>query len=189
MIKLAAVILLIGQTACSVIPHEAYSDQWKHEALLDVATESINVDLGRRNALAQIANMVNSQQPSNAVLYCSNMHVCDRAASFLDNYGVPYEIRKAESNVASLNFERIVTRDCENRFISNHTNPYNLHHPTFGCASSLNTLQMVRDKRQITDPLILGPYDGFKATQNYDSYQARQFEDEVIQVEQESVIE
>ena len=188
-VKFLALALVIGQAACTVIPKSAYSDQWKAESLVDVSTESVNVDLGRRNALAQLANMIRSQEPTSATLYCSNMQVCDRAGSFLDNNGIPYEIRNAESNVASLSFERPVARDCDNRFIDNRINPYNLHHPTFGCASGVNSVQMIRDKRQITDPLILGPYDGFKATQNYDSYQAREFDDRVIEVEQESVIE
>lgn len=172
--KIAAISLILSSSACTQIPHEAYADQWKHEGLIDVTTESVNVDLNQRNSLAQLSNMVNgNSQPSSATLYCSNMQICDRAGAVLDNAGIGYQTREAESNVASLNFERAVARDCENRFISNHINPYNLHHPTFGCASAVNTAQMIRDKRQITDPLILGPYDGFKATQNYDSYQAR----------------
>lgn len=188
-IKLFAISFVLVSTACTQIPHEAYSDQWKAEALLDVASESVNIDLGQRNAMAQLVNMTNANPPASATLYCSNMRLCERAGTLLESKGVPFEIRNAETNVASLNFERVVARDCESRFITNHINPYNLHHPTFGCASAVNTVQMIRDKRQITDPLILGSYDGFKATQNYDSYQAREFDDRIIQVEQESVID
>lgn len=184
--KLAIIIPIVFQASCSEIPKEAYADQWKTEGLLDVTTETVNIDLNRRNAMAQLSNIVTSNEPANAVLYCANMQMCNRAGSFLQNYGISYEVRSAETNVASLNFERVIARDCENRFIDNHTNPYNLNHPTFGCASALNSVQMVRDKRQFTDPLILGPYDGFKASQNYDSYLAREFEGRVIEVRQES---
>lgn len=185
--KFAVAALVLGQTACSIIPQAGYSDQWKFESLIDVTTESVNVDLGRRNALAQVANLTSSPNLASATLYCSNTQLCERTAKLLRSKDVSYEIKQAETNVASLNFERPVARDCDNRFITNHINPYNLHHPTFGCANGINSAQMIRDKRQVTDPLILGPYDGFKATQNYDSYQAREFDQRVIEVQQERV--
>lgn len=187
-VKIALVAGLVVNTSCSVIPGKAHFTRGQPESLLSVATESVNVDLNQRNALVQLTNWVNRQEPANAVLNCSNMQVCERAANVLDQFGIPYEKRDSASNVATLNYERIMARDCDNRYMTNHINPYNLNHPTFGCSTAVNMVQHIRDKRQITDPLLLGDYDGFKAAQNYDSYLSREFEDRVIEVEQESVI-
>jgi hypothetical protein len=187
--KLTVLFALCATFACTEIPGEAHFTRGQPEDLLSVSNESVNIDLNQRNALVQLTNWVNRQEPSNAVLNCSNMQVCSRAANVLDQFGIPYERRESASNIATLNYERIMARDCENRFITNHINPYNLNHPTYGCSTAVNIVQMVKDKRQFTDPLVLGDYDGFKGAQNYDSYLSREFEGRVIRVEQESVID
>lgn len=185
---IGAVILLAGAVqSCSKIPDEAYFTRGQPESLLSVNTEAITIDLAQRNALATLTSYVSSEDASRAVVTCSNGLVCTRAQAVLDQYNVPYDVVSGATNSVAIEYDRIEARDCDNRFISNHNNPYNLNHPTFGCSMAMNQVMMVRDKRQYTDPLVLGPYDGFKAAQNYDTYLSRQVDDRVIQVQQESV--
>jgi hypothetical protein len=171
--------------SCSQIPAEAGFTRGQPESLLSVNSESISIDLGQRNAISQLVNYINND-PTRAVLTCSNSIMCSRAESLLSSYGVAYEVQSGAGNSVEIVYDRVSARDCDNKFVSNHNNPYNLSHTTFGCSSAMNQAMMVRDKRQFTDPLVLGPYDGFKAAQNYDSYLSREIDERIIQATQES---
>jgi hypothetical protein len=185
-ISVAIFVLLCGLIqSCSQIPAEAGFTRGQPESLLSVNSESISIDLGQRNALAQVVNYLNNE-PSRAVLTCSNNLICSRVETILSSYGIAYEVQSGAGNSVEVVFDKILARDCDNKFVSNHNNPYNLNHPTYGCSTAMNQAMMVRDKRQFTDPLVLGPYDGFKASQNYDSYLSREVDDRVIQATQES---
>ena len=127
----------------------------------------------QRNGLQQLTQLVNTKPPSHAQLTCSNRMMCDRATEILDQYKVSYQKTNGSVNTVTLTYKDIQARDCENRYIDNHINPYNLNYPTFGCSVSVNQVQMVSDKRQFVDPVLLGSYDGEKAVQNYDSYLSR----------------
>jgi len=187
-ISVIAIILFVGALqSCSRIPDEAGFTRGQPESLLSVTSESVMVDLGQRNSLAQLANSLNSQSVSRAILTCSNGLVCKNAESLLNSNGVPYEVQSGATNSVALMYDTIIARDCDNKFVSNHNNPYNLNHTTYGCSTAMNQAMMVRDKRQFTDPLVLGPYDGFKAAQNYDSYLSREIDNRVIRAEQESI--
>jgi hypothetical protein len=74
-------------------------------------------------------------------------------------------------NSVSLVYERVLARDCENRFIDNTINPYNLDHPTRGCSTASNMLQMITDKRQITSPTLLDYSDGSRLERVMDGYE------------------
>ena len=163
-------ILSIGLTSCTEVPHKAFSNPGDPQNLLEVTTEELTVDLAQRNSFQNLSMLIDRKDPSNATVYCSNPFICNRASEVLDQYNVPYDIVRGGGNKVTLEVSNIVARDCDNRFISNHTNPYNLNHPSFGCSTAVNEVQMVSDKRQIVDPLLLGKYDGEKATQNYDKY-------------------
>lgn len=179
-------VFALQLSACSEVPDEAYFTRGQPESLLSVNTESVSVDLNQRNAAAQIAKILSGEEASRAVLSCSNAMVCQRAERTLNQYKLPYEIVQGQGNSVSIIYDRIVMRECDNRFVTNHNNPYNLNHRGFGCSIAMNQALAVKDKRQFTDPLVLGPYDGFKAAQNYDNYLARQDTNRVIQAQPES---
>ena len=160
--------------ACSEIPKQAYYNRGQPEALLNVSSEEQIVDLNQRNGLQQLTQVVNRHQPTSAELSCSNRLLCTRATEVLNQYKVPFKQNNDGGNSVTLNFRSIQARDCENRYIDNHINPYNLNHPTFGCSIAVNQVQMVSNKGQFVDPILLGSYDGEKATQNYDTYLSRQ---------------
>lgn len=171
--KLSVIFSVAAISACSTIPKQAYYNRGQPESLLNVTSEETTVDLRQRNGLQQLTQLVNAKQPSNAQLTCTNRMMCDRASEILDQYKVPYNKNNGSANTVTLTYKDIKARDCENRYIDNHINPYNLNHPTFGCSISINQVQMVSDKRQFVDPALLGSYDGEKAVQNYDTYQSR----------------
>lgn len=160
--------------ACSNIPPQAYFNRGEPESLLNVSNEQVTVDISQRNGLQQLTQSVNKHTPSSAELSCSNRMLCERASEVLDQFNIPYRQVGSVGNSVTLTYKTIVARDCNNRYIDNPINPYNLNHPTFGCSIAVNQVQMVSDKRQFVDPALLGSYDGFKGAQNYDSYLSRQ---------------
>lgn len=184
---LVAVSFLFALSACDIIPGRAHFTRGQPESLLSVSTESVVVDLSQRNSAAQLVSWLGKSEPARAFVECSNAVYCGRAVQIIDDYNIPYEEVKGPSNSVTLVYENIVARDCENRFLTNHNNPYNLNHPTFGCSMAVNQAQMVRDKRQFVDPLVTGPYDGAKGAQDYDTYLSRDIDNRIIQAERETV--
>lgn len=161
-------LLLIG---CSEIPKEAYFDRGSPESLLDLSSEVVNVALSSGQSVDELADWVNQDQPTRAELFCMDSEpLCARARDVFDQFGVPVSHIAAADNNAVLIYERVLARDCQNRFIDNAINPYNLHHPTFGCSTASNMVQMVSDKRQFTNPGLLDYTDGEKAVATYDVY-------------------
>lgn len=164
---------LVSATACTEIPGSAYFERGAPESLLSVSSEEVTVSLETPGGERQLTDWIDRQQPSRAKLVCASGETCDRAAEILDQFNVPYDQVGGARDQVVLTFEHIEARDCENRYIDNHTNPYNLNHPTFGCSVAVNQVQMVTDKTQFTDPKLLDQYDAQKASQNYDSYTSR----------------
>ena len=70
----------------------------------------------------------------------------------------------------TLVYERVLARDCENRYMENTVNPYNLNYPTFGCSNASNMVQMVTDKRQFTSPALLEMQDAERVERVMDGY-------------------
>jgi type IV pilus biogenesis protein CpaD/CtpE len=184
---LTIAVLVVLTQSCSRIPDEAGFTRGQPESLLSANSESVSIDLGQRNALAQVVNSISNDSASRAILTCSNGLLCNRVETLLNEYGVPYEVQSGSGNSVAIVYDRIIARDCDNKFVSNHNNPYNLNHTTFGCSTAMNQAMMVRDKRQFTDPMVLGPYDGFKASQNYDSYLSREIDNRVIKASPQSI--
>ncbi len=172
-IKILNLALLSALVACSQIPGKAYVERGQPESLLEVSNEEITIDLAQRNGIIQLESIAGSKQPTSAELTCSNRLFCAKAVEILTRNNIPYNTTSGIGNRVALSFQNVVARDCESRYITNHNNPYNLNHVTFGCSVAANQVQMVSDKRQFVDPLLLGGYDGQKAAQNYDTYLSR----------------
>lgn len=165
---LASVLLL---SACSEIPKEAYFNRGSPESLLDASSEIINIRLESDRSVDEVVDWVNKDQPTRAELYClESDRTCGQARTALEQFGVPVSFMAAADNRVSLIYERVLARDCENRYIDNMVNPYNLNHPTFGCSIASNIVQHVSDKAQFTAPALMDPADAEKAAQVYDRY-------------------
>ena len=166
---LLPVALLLS--ACSDIPSEAYYQRGGPESLLDVSSEIVNLPISNDLDLDELADWINADQPTRAELYCMDGDDrCAAAQEILDLYGVPSFYVPASDRTVTLVYERVIARDCENRFIDNSVNPYNLHHPTYGCSVAANIVQMVSDKQQFVAPNLLDYPDARKAVQVYRNY-------------------
>lgn len=163
-----AALVMVG--ACSKIPPEAYANR-NAESLLDVSSELVTLRLDSPESLDEITDWINQDQPSRAELYCmENDSICMQAQEVLEQFGVAVDYYPAADNETLLVYERILARDCDSSFISNHVNPYNLNHPTFGCSVAANTVQMVSDKQQFVYPELTGERDAEKAAQTHREY-------------------
>jgi hypothetical protein len=168
---LLASVGIMALAGCSIMPPEAYYDRGQPESLLDVSSEVVNLPVHSESSLDELTNWINKDQPSRAELYCSPASSqCQAAQDVLDLYGVPTLVMPSDDSMVSLVYERVLARDCENRYIDNSVNPYNLNHPTFGCSLSVNMVQMVSDKHQFVRPNLMDNPDARKAVQAYQSY-------------------
>lgn len=158
-------------SACSQIPEEAYYDRGSPYSLLDASSEVVNIALTSPESVNEVVQWVDQDQPTQAELYClEDDPICVQTLQTLEMFSVPVHYVSAADNNLVLIYDRVVARDCDNRYIDNPVNPYNLNHKTFGCSISVNMVQMVGDKRQFTSPALLDFRDGDKAVQSYELY-------------------
>lgn len=170
-------LLILGLTAgllasCSKIPPEAYYQHGSPESLMDNSSEVVNFNLGGEGGgTAEMSNWISQDQPTRAELYCSEGEAnCSEAQAVLNQFGVPVTYVPSSENTVTLVYDRVLARDCENRYIDNSVNPYNLDHPTYGCSLATNIVQMVTDKRQISSPALLDYHDGERLGRMMEGY-------------------
>lgn len=166
---LATIAVLLS--ACSQIPDEAYTNRGSPFSLLDASSEVVNVALVSEESVSEVVQWIDQDQPTQAELYCLDGDpVCMQTLETLEMFRVPVHYVSAADNNLVLIYDRIVARDCDNRYVDNPINPYNLNHKSFGCSLSVNMVQMVGDKRQFTSPALLDFRDGDRAVQDYQTY-------------------
>lgn len=168
---ISSLLIVTGLSACTIIPPEAYYNRGAPESLLDVSSEVVNLPVGSDHALDEMTNWIHQDQPTRAELYCTDASPqCAAAMEVLALYGVPTVQMASPDNAVSLVYERVLARDCENRFIDNSINPYNFNHPTLGCSTAVNMVQMVTDKHQFVRPNLMDMPRATKAVQAYQTY-------------------
>jgi len=166
--SLFGMVILAGLSACSVVPREAYYDHGQPESLLDVSSEEVSMGLAAVSSVDALSKAVEKDQPTRAELRCNAGEMrCNAALEVLKLYGVEYNQVASADNKVTLIYDRVVARDCDNRYIDNHNNPYHLNHPVLGCSNASNMVQMVTDKRQFIRPALLGYMDCEKAVKNH----------------------
>lgn len=164
--------IAVALSACSQIPEEAYYNRGSPYSLLDASSEVVNVALVSEESVNEVVQWVDQDQPTQAELYCMEEDpICLQTLQTLEMFRVPVHYVAAADNNLVLIYDRVVARDCDNRYVDNPVNPYNLNHPTFGCTSAVNMVQMIGDKRQLTSPALLDFRDAEKAVQDYAIYQ------------------
>lgn len=168
--KLYAYSLLFFATACNEIPGEAYFNRGSPESLLDVSSEVVNMSVPSGPSVHDLATMLSQDPPSQAEINCDmSQKACQDALAMLERHNVPTQQTNGPLGI-TLIYERVVARDCENRYIDNSINPYNLHPPTMGCSVAANIVQMVSNKQQIVNPSLMDLPDAEKAVQTYRVY-------------------
>lgn len=162
--KIVCLLVILSVGACNNIPKEAYNSRGGPESLLDITTERVDVALNSQGAIAEINEWIEQDKPSRAEVLClDSSKLCKKAKKLLNKADVPVEHDSVASNKVVLVYERVAVRDCDSSFMTNHINPYNFNHPTYGCSIGLNMVQMISDKTQITDPVLLGLPDAAPA--------------------------
>jgi hypothetical protein len=157
--------------ACSTIPNEAYFNRGTPESLLDRSSEVVSLPVKTSLQVNELSSWVNRDQPTRAELYCNASNPqCQDAKETLSLFGVPTTTVPSVQSTVTLVYERTLARDCEQRYIDNRINPYNLNHPTFGCATAANMVQQISDKQQILNPHMMDNHDASKAVQSYRKY-------------------
>ncbi len=161
-------ILLIS--ACSEIPPQAYYNAGDPEIQLDYKNEKISLPITDSRSVKELRSMLSKERPTYAEFACfARSPVCRDAERALKDAGV--EIRNSASGSGvSLIYKKVVARDCDQSFLTNHVNPYNLNHQAYGCSIRGNMLQMVSDREQFTNPKMMGNSSGEKAVQAMDNY-------------------
>lgn len=163
----------LGLVACSQIPKQAYYNRGQPESLVDKSTEVVNLNITSPASIEEITSWINKDQPTRAELKCPESDtLCAETKTVLRQFSVPTHYTSSQDKKVTLIYERLQTRDCENRYIDNPINPYNLNHPTFGCTVAVNMAQMITNKHEITDPQLMGYSDATKAAQTASFYNA-----------------
>ncbi len=163
----AVVLVLAG---CSTLPPSAHYNRGTPESLLDVSSEVVSLQLNNESSVDQMVEWIDKDEPTRAELHCEGKDpVCDAAKEVFKLYGINYDTVGGGKGV-DLIYERVLARDCDNRFMDNHINPYNMSHPTFGCSLASNMVQAVSDKKQFVNPSLLGFRDAKKAIHDTRDY-------------------
>lgn len=167
--KKTHVLLLLLAGACSRIPGETYFNRGSPESLLDVSSEVVNMNMASTASYEELAALVAKDPPTRVQINCRvEDTTCTKAHHLFESHSIPLETGGPEG--VTLVYERVIARDCENRYIDNSINPYNLHPPTFGCSIAANMVQMVSNKKQFTNPSLMDYPDADKAVINYRVY-------------------
>ena len=166
--------LAVAISACSVIPEQAYMNRGTPESLLDVSVEQVTVPMDHARGIDDLITWLKQSKPAQANLQCAAQDMlCVNAKRVLTDFGVPVQqVTSSGGNQVVLVYEKIIARDCDQRYVDASQNPYNLNHPSFGCSVAGNTVQMVSDKRQLVNPELLGYMDGTQAAKTYGDYLA-----------------
>jgi hypothetical protein len=168
LISLAFIALAL--TACERPPAGAYFNRGGPEALIDVSSEVVNLTVHNDEELNDLSNWIDKDQPTRAELYCMDGDpMCEEAKQVLDLYGVPTLLVPAGDQTVTLVYERVLARDCEQRFIDKE-NMYNLNHASFGCSIAANMVQQVPNKQQFVNPNLMDYPGAEKGVQAFEKY-------------------
>lgn len=162
--------VLLVLSACNEIPREAYFNRGDPESLLDASSEVVSVQLASDRSVDEVVEWVDKDQPTRAELLCMDGDpLCEATKEVMGLYGINYQTAPSTENSVHLIYERVLARDCENRYIDNHINPYNMSYPTHGCSIASNMVRMVTDKRQFVSPALLDYLDAERGVRVYEN--------------------
>lgn len=154
---LVPVLALIALGGCNRPHDSAFYNRGGPESRLDVSSEVVNLSVAGPGERAQLASWIEQDRPSRAELYCTaGDSRCTEARKVLELQGVPVMDVSSMDFTVTLVYERILARDCNQRFRDNsRNNNYNAPHPALGCAISANIVQHVPDKQQFVEPNLM----------------------------------
>lgn len=146
-------IATLALSACGNPPTaSSYLDRGP-ESLIDVSAEIVNLSITNSSEVKELASWIDRDHPTRAELSCvAGTKQCVDAQKVLELNGVPHAYGTNAENSVTLYYDRILARDCDQRYVDNTHNSYNTNHPHFGCAVSANIVQHATDKQQFVSP-------------------------------------
>jgi hypothetical protein len=155
--SLRSIVLVAGVfalSACGQPPAtSAYMNRGGPESLLDVSSEVVSLSTANASDIIELAAWVERDRPTRAQLNCtSGDRQCTQAQKVLDLNGIPSIDGAGNDATVTLVYERILARDCNQRYVDNPHNYYNTNHPSFGCANAANMVQHVTNKQEFVSP-------------------------------------
>jgi len=157
-------------SSCSQIPEQAHFNRGDPTIQLNYSKERINLSLSNLKSIDELKDWIKRDKPNRAEIACfASAPVCRDAERVLKENGIPVDYANSGSGIALI-YEKVLASDCDPSFITNHINPYNLNHPAYGCSIRGNMLQMVSDRKQFTNPAMMGNASGEKAIQAMEGY-------------------
>lgn len=157
--------------SCSEIPKEAYFTHGQPETLLVHSKQEESFDITGKDSVKRILQWASQAKPSQASLHCKETNkFCNKIEKVMERNGISTTRVASHSNHVTFTYDKIAARDCENRYVDNMINPYNLNHPAYGCSMAVNMAQMVTDRREFDEPDLVDDMDARKAVQAVDVY-------------------
>jgi hypothetical protein len=165
---LLSALALLALSACHKPNDAAFYNRGGPESLLDVSSEVVTLGVSTPQELEELSRWIDQDQPTRAELYCDVGNLaCAKAQQVLDLHGVPSMMVTSNQASVTLIYERVLARDCSQRYVDNSSNPWNTNHAAFGCSLSGNIVQQVSNKQQFINP-NLGDIPGARtAIQSY----------------------
>lgn len=150
--RASAALVLLVLAACSP-PNSAFYNRGTPESLLDVSSEVVSLGVSNKKELDALASWIEKDRPTRAELYCDITNKECRAANHLfESKGVPTVLGGAENGSVKLFYERILARDCNQRYVDQGFSWYNVEPPAVGCSVAANMVQQVSNKREFVNP-------------------------------------
>lgn len=169
--KYSLLICLLSISACTEPYNEVAVDPGNPERLIDKSAETVTFGLKAKNSVTKLSDMVRQDRPSSAELRCSLSNPrCTQAKEIFERNGIQVNLGGEQNNSVVLSYNRVMVRDCDQRYVDNMSGNRSLNHPAFGCSIAGNMVQMVSDKSQFTNPSLTDLPDAEKANQAYGDY-------------------
>lgn len=167
-VPVIGVMLLAGCGHPPSSPSTAYLNRGGPESLIDVSSEVVNLRAATAKDVRELGTWIAKDAPSRAQLNCAtDSKSCKDARKLLTARGVTVTDGLTGDDSVTLVYERVVVRDCEQRYVDNRDNFYNLNHPSFGCAVASNMVRQVTNKEEFINPDLSDSPSAVRAVNDY----------------------
>lgn len=149
--KKSFIILLLILSACA---HRQATSVIRPELLISSSDEKISFPISDAASVSAIDKWIGSEEsPSEATIACNkSTKSCKNVKEILKKYKVTYtEQAPGFEGASSLTiiYNHVIARDCQAS--------------GFGCATSINSIKMVTNRKQFTKPALCDPQDAARA--------------------------